>query len=837
MSGHYEERIDPNSPVDKLTGFPTGTIKVWVEDPAAPVENTAANTAQPSVAAASVSNTSVPPPANPVPTTPTQNFVNMQTPQGTIVSVDTNSDAYKQNLGGQFTGYKLANVTAPASDEATAAALAAQNANSKTAMDQTGAGGVNVNVEPFKTTTSDIAPKTTLKTDNVVENKTVDNAANAEVNGAMTKDSLPSADQIQFSNPNLTTVQKDEIKNLVANKPLSSWTTDDFNNFHSATGLDARNYLSGGGTAGAKSGANVVGTQVDLGSYTPEALNYAKSKGQDWNTMTDQQKQEAQNNANLKTRVDTTDNNLIANKDFISGAFKSYANRDATASELLQYAGKTVDQVKSAAKKAGGVSDDFAGASFGENNVPNLNAEQKNTFLNNMASGANSISSDDYTKFLKDMSNGYVTPEEYMNYLKTGGQISYSEFSKKLTESGITQLEKDLYSLPDKNYETLYKTKYDELNLGQYKTKIRDLEIERDKKISQMSTNPFLTAAGRNGEALAIKSQYDSEIAGVQSKYDDGLAEVESYMTRNEKYDTLKREVYGAKLTYLKSKVEEEISLEQTDRTKDLMAKMLPDFYANNKKKTTADAEAAIKKDLLKTGEYYIAPDMTNEKAMEMINSGNYLVSKIGDEYLVKPTSTLTGTTDYKNWVLMGKPGTFEDYMKSSASVKQPTEYQTRYAVFGKQAESANADYTNLVGDNYIPSQKDQALINQVVQQMDNNIPLIGPLIEQAARNGLSEKGRQFLTTMQTFSNAMARIETGAAVKNGEWQMYYNKYFPTSADSVDAALSKKAKREEDMNNYKNASGGAYTKLFGGTDTTSSPSDSYSNDMFNYNTNN
>lgn len=53
-------------------------------------------------------------------------------------------------------------------------------------------------------------------------------------------------------------------------------------------------------------------------------------------------------NNELKSRVDTTNGDLIANKDFVNAVFKAYHGRDANAKELLQFSGKKVSDVRNA---------------------------------------------------------------------------------------------------------------------------------------------------------------------------------------------------------------------------------------------------------------------------------------------------------------------------------------------------------------------------------------------------------------------------------------------------------------------------------------------------------
>lgn len=93
----------------------------------------------------------------------TPNLVSMRTPTGTVATVDVNSDAYKQNIGGQFSGYTPATVEAPAATPEAASILSTQNKATETFADQSGAGLQKVTVTPTETKTEKVMTDTEKK--------------------------------------------------------------------------------------------------------------------------------------------------------------------------------------------------------------------------------------------------------------------------------------------------------------------------------------------------------------------------------------------------------------------------------------------------------------------------------------------------------------------------------------------------------------------------------------------------------------------------------------------------------------------------------------------------
>ncbi len=101
--------------------------------------------------------TSTPTPApTPAPAPYTPNYVSMRTPTGTIATVDVNSDAYKQNLGGAYTGYSPVIVEAPAATKTAADLLASQNKATESFANQTGSELSKMTVTPTSTTTTKV---------------------------------------------------------------------------------------------------------------------------------------------------------------------------------------------------------------------------------------------------------------------------------------------------------------------------------------------------------------------------------------------------------------------------------------------------------------------------------------------------------------------------------------------------------------------------------------------------------------------------------------------------------------------------------------------------------
>src|SRR3990167_864328 len=127
----------------------------------------------------------------------------------------------------------------------------------------------------------------------------------------------------------LTPQQVEGIQKLVASTPATSFTEQDVNNFAYATGTQFRKDLT------------PPQKQSIVNLMTKKSIN-------EWTDTDKTNWRFATNNAPLPGAVQATKGELIANKEFVNAAFRTFYGRDAKKDELDKYTGQTVDSIRNA---------------------------------------------------------------------------------------------------------------------------------------------------------------------------------------------------------------------------------------------------------------------------------------------------------------------------------------------------------------------------------------------------------------------------------------------------------------------------------------------------------
>lgn len=123
----------------------------------------------------------------------------------------------------------------------------------------------------------------------------------------------------------------------------------------------------------------------------------------------------------------------------------------------------------------------------------------------------------------------------------------------------------------------------------------------------------------------------------------------------------------------------------------------------------------------------------------------------------------------------------------NAAKRAAPTEFQGKAGMFGNRAQEADRIITQLEGQ-YSP-----AAIN--TKQALGRTPLLGGGLEYGANLALSDPSQKAEQAQRDFVNAVLRLESGAAISQGEFDNARKQYFRQPGDS-DAVVAQKAQNRK-----------------------------------------
>lgn len=152
----------------------------------------------------------------------------------------------------------------------------------------------------------------------------------------------------------------------------------------------------------------------------------------------------------------------------------------------------------------------------------------------------------------------------------------------------------------------------------------------------------------------------------------------------------------------------------------------------------------------------------------------------------------------------------------NAAKRAAPTEFQGKAAMFGTRAQEADRIISSLEGQ-YSP-----AGIN--TKQALGRTPLVGGALEAGANMALSNGSQKAEQAQRDFVNAVLRLESGAAISQGEFENARRQYFPQPGDSPAVIQQKAANRKTAIHGLlNNARPGAVEGAGGATGSFGAPS--------------
>lgn len=210
------------------------------------------------------------------------------------------------------------------------------------------------------------------------------------------------------------------------------------------------------------------------------------------------------------------------------------------------------------------------------------------------AAGQAGLSVDDYLKLYAG--KGAVTPEE-QSAIRSG--------------LGIDQLEQSVFTPPSKSTSQLYTDAYTSAGLSDIKAKFQELQSkiaqvteEKNKRISVVSENPFLSEASRVGRVRRDSDYFDNQIANLSSQaqnvlelYNQGLTEVNNLVSRQTQDFSDNHGLNVSKLDYLLKKADQQVQDLQAKK-KGAVDTFLPEFLSaklrSQKPETIGNSESGF---------------------------------------------------------------------------------------------------------------------------------------------------------------------------------------------------------------------------------------------------
>lgn len=207
--------------------------------------------------------------------------------------------------------------------------------------------------------------------------------------------------------------------------------------------------------------------------------------------------------------------------------------------------------------------------------------------------------------------------DEYLKYLEAQSGLSEVEKNEIKKSLGIDTLEASVFAPPSKSTEQLYNDAYGMAGLAELKTQIKAKMDELNSrqsaytsKAGDINENPFLSEASRIGRIkrlddrrLADVGNLENEVNSLKDLYNAGVNEVNALVTRQSTDFVNNRTLDQQKLSYLLSKVEEQIGAKQAAKTAENY-KYLPDYLKAKAKSQKPDTIGSNE-----TGYYRWNPD------------------------------------------------------------------------------------------------------------------------------------------------------------------------------------------------------------------------------------
>jgi len=301
-----------------------------------------------------------------------------------------------------------------------------------------------------------------------------------------------------------------------------------------------------------------------------------------------------------------------------------------------------------------------------------------------------------------------------------------------------------------------------------------------------------LTASGLS----SIKEQFDKTQKAyddLQNELNDKIAEVNAnpWLSESLRISQNKKlqEKYEGKMTILTNKLKLYDSLHQQAQAE---ARFIASGIQEDQQKMMEHAEKE-QAALAKLAEQDIHQVDVGGRSVLVDYKTKKIVADLGPSKDPNASEDYKPPTSYQEWTLAGKPGTYEQWLKSSSG-KPPTAAQETVSTYASRIEQSNPTIESLT----------PAIAKMSPLTYEAQVRL--PSYLQSA------EFQQYDQAARNFINATLRRESGAVISPSEFENAYKQYLPRPSDTPETLAQKKLNREIVYGSFKKAAGSAYQSI-------------------------
>lgn len=269
------------------------------------------------------------------------------------------------------------------------------------------------------------------------------------------------------------------------------------------------------------------------------------------------------------------------------------------------------------------------------------------------SNGFQDLNGEDIESLAKSLATSGLSLADSLTLFKSQNTIPETVRQKFFDSLGISKLEQQAFFAPDQDTQTLYDTKYKELNLKSKLDEINKAKEDMNNELSIAGEDPFMDETQRQGRSKMISDRYTNKITKLTDEYNQGIDQVNTYISNNLATMTNAQ----AKLTYMQQKAESMLSGIQEEQDNSLLNRFLPSYLKEQQTASSTQAEKDLISKLTVDKGYSEVTGWTQDDINNAINSG-YKVQKVGNKvYALQPEGSYQLQTGYN-------PVTGEEYTR-----------------------------------------------------------------------------------------------------------------------------------------------------------------------------
>jgi hypothetical protein len=251
-------------------------------------------------------------------------------------------------------------------------------------------------------------------------------------------------------------------------------------------------------------------------------------------------------------------------------------------------------------------------------------------------SGFDSLSGTEVDALAKSMATGGVSLADSITLMSAQTKVPESVRQAFFDSLGLTKLEQEAFNAPGEDMQTLYDSKYKELDLKSKQNDIAKAKEDMKNELVEAGENPFLDATKRQGRAQMITDRYQNKIDRLTTEYNNGIDQVNQYITNH----LATQQNAQAKLTYMQSKAEKMLSGYEVDLQNEVLKRFLPSYMKESATASSISAEKTLKDKLTIDKGYSEVTGWDQNDINNAINKGVKVV-KVGNSVYIDQSDYL----------------------------------------------------------------------------------------------------------------------------------------------------------------------------------------------------